>query len=41
MPALYKITEEQVLASAGLDAFVVSLYSHHTLLSPCTTTVVS
>ena len=25
MPALYKITEEQVLASAGLDAFVVCL----------------
>lgn len=25
MPALYKVTEEQVLASAGLDAYVVSL----------------
>jgi hypothetical protein len=23
MPKLYKVTEEQVLASAGLDAFVV------------------
>ena len=25
MPVLYKVTEEQVLASAGLDAYVVSL----------------
>ena len=25
MPVLYKVTEQQVLASAGLDAFVVSL----------------
>lgn len=24
MPVLYKVTEQQVLASAGLDAFVVS-----------------
>jgi hypothetical protein len=24
MPVLYKITEQQVLASAGLDAYVVS-----------------
>ncbi|KAL8956215.1 MAG: hypothetical protein Q9183_006378, partial [Haloplaca sp. 2 TL-2023] len=24
IPVLYKITEEQVLASAGLDAYVVS-----------------
>lgn len=34
MPALYKVTEEQILASAGLDAFVVCLYSslHHTPL---------
>lgn len=28
IPALYRVTEEQVLASAGLDAFVVcALYS--------------
>ena len=27
IPALYRITEQQVLASAGLDAFVVSLGS--------------
>lgn len=26
IPALYQITEEQVLASAGLDAYVVRLY---------------
>lgn len=26
LPALYRITEEQVLESAGLDAFVVSEY---------------
>jgi hypothetical protein len=25
MPVLYRVTEEQVLASAGLDAYVVSL----------------
>jgi hypothetical protein len=25
MPVLYKVTEEQVLASAGLDAYVVSV----------------
>jgi hypothetical protein len=25
MPVLYKVTEQQVLASAGLDAYVVSL----------------
>ena len=25
IPALYRITEDQVLASAGLDAFVVSI----------------
>ena len=25
MPVLYRVTEQQVLASAGLDAFVVSL----------------
>lgn len=24
MPVLYRVTEEQVLASAGLDAYVVS-----------------
>lgn len=27
MPALWKITEKQVLTSGGLDAFVVSLYT--------------
>ena len=27
IPALYRITEDQVLASAGLDAFVVSTFS--------------
>jgi hypothetical protein len=27
MPVLYKVTEEQVLASAGLDAYVVSFES--------------
>jgi hypothetical protein len=25
MPVLYRVTEQQVLASAGLDAYVVSL----------------
>lgn len=25
MPVLYKVTEQQVLASAGLDAYVVGL----------------
>ena len=27
IPALYRVTEQQVLASAGLDAFVVSSMS--------------
>lgn len=31
MPVLYRVTEQQVLDSAGLDAYVVSLQStyHH------------
>ncbi len=28
IPALYRVTEEQVLASAGLDAFVVRIRMH-------------
>ena len=31
IPVLYKVTEEEVLASAGLDAYVVSNVLHHYL----------
>jgi len=30
MPVLYKVTEQQVLDSAGLDAYVVSLMDVYT-----------
>lgn len=33
IPALYRITEDQVLASAGLDAFVVSILKALQMLS--------
>ena len=32
LPTLYRITEEEVLASAGLDAFVVGDQPHETSL---------
>ena len=33
IPALYRITEDQVLASAGLDAFVVGILKREQILN--------